>query len=550
LDKERCPVCGCPGSRLGRRFARWHRPRVPGDPSSWRWAVRARFNIVFGVTSSGARTLDGVAPCPRIERRIEQAAILIGRMHLSRPEAARRLGIDREYLRKTLVRYPGHFEAALARARSKGRPRPADILPEKEDPREPSAEVLALMRKVATTMAAGVPQAEIAAKLEIPLPAIRSWQESYPARWREELEHAMTISAGLVRELAGREAIGVDAAAYLRQARAVQRWATAKGLEIFDKPSGATLAGFFATYYRPVRLDGASPETLKGYWAAVRSWVAITGDPPLCDITAKMLVFYRDRLAECGGRSAAPRRSAASVRSHLSHVQFILQKAGPAGPRNRDAAGLIDQVPWIKLPRATWPIPRVVRPEHLEAAYRMAYRMEVPVLPGIDPGQWWRSLLAVALNLGLRRGTLFKMEWAHIDFDRRRVVLPPEIMKSRRPLIAPLNPTAIAHLLAIRADSGFVFPWPLSPGKFDEYFHRLQDLARIARADHFGLRHERKAFGTHLFEISPAAAQWALGHTTLAVTMKHYVAGAELLARAMDELPQPAAFLERAGAAR
>jgi integrase len=206
-------------------------------------------------------------------------------------------------------------------------------------------------------------------------------------------------------------------------------------------------------------------------------------------------------------------------------------------------------VPWIKLPRLTWPVPRVVPPEHLDAACRAADLMTVPQIPGIRPAQWWRSLLAVALNTGMRRRTLLSLEWAHVDFERRRAVLPAEIMKSRRPLIVPLNVTAFQHLLAIRDDAGLVFPWPLSPGKFDKYFHHLQDLAGIDRPDHFGLRHERKTFGTEVFEVSPAAAQWAMGHTTLSVTLKHYVAGDALMAKAVERLPQPPAFIEHAGGA-
>ena len=39
-----------------------------------------------------------------------------------------------------------------------------------------------------------------------------------------------------------------------------------------------------------------------------------------------------------------------------------------------------------------------------------------------------------------------------------------------------------------------------------------------------------------------AAAQYALGHTASDVTIKHYVDGGPLVARVLDQLPQPEAF--------
>ena len=56
----------------------------------------------------------------------------------------------------------------------------------------------------------------------------------------------------------------------------------------------------------------------------------------------------------------------------------------------------------------------------------------------------------------------------------------------------------------------------------------------------------RKTVATMLYEVSPGAAQFALGHTTDDVTRKHYVDGGGLVARALDQLPQPEAFPSRA----
>jgi integrase len=226
-----------------------------------------------------------------------------------------------------------------------------------------------------------------------------------------------------------------------------------------------------------------------------------------------------------------------------------LDKAGPRGRRNRDAAGLIPEAPWIKPPRLDVPLPKIVSPEHLDAAYRASALMGIPRYPGIKPGPWWRALIAVAYNTGLRARTLFEMRMEHIDWKNRRLVIPPGFMKAHRAIVLPLNAVAFDHLMTIRTDRELVFPFPHERQTFYRLLHRLLDAACIPRAEHFGLHALRKTLATAMWESSPQAAQYTLGHSDIRTTKAFYTAGSGLLARAMDELPQPAAFLEHAGAA-
>ena len=92
-----------------------------------------------------------------------------------------------------------------------------------------------------------------------------------------------------------------------------------------------------------------------------------------------------------------------------------------------------------------------------------------------------------------------------------------------------------------------MFPWPFPRKNFYVCFHKLQKSAGIPREEHFGLHAIRKTLGTALWESSPQAAQFALGHSSDRVTQDYYVAGGGLVARALDALPQPAAFAEAMG---
>ena len=156
----------------------------------------------------------------------------------------------------------------------------------------------------------------------------------------------------------------------------------------------------------------------------------------------------------------------------------------------------------------------------------------------------------LAYNTGLRRRSLFtlRMEW--IDWNKRRITIPPRAMKSRRKHVAHLNETAYSHLLAIRTDRELSFPGP-STGRASKKaacpvstrpFTACRTPPASPRPQHFGLHALRKTLATILWEESPQAAQYALGHSGMGITRDHYVAGQDMLARALDQVPQPAAF--------
>jgi len=149
----------------------------------------------------------------------------------------------------------------------------------------------------------------------------------------------------------------------------------------------------------------------------------------------------------------------------------------------------------------------------------------------------------VAYSTGLRRRSLFALQWEWVDWKACRIVVPTSAMKSRRPIIVFLNPTAMEHLRAIRTGpTGPIFPWPFSMRPFWKYFHKLQSLAGIPSADQFGLHTLRRTMATALAGESISAAQLALGHTADTVTKDFYINSASVISQALGRLPMPAAF--------
>jgi len=402
----------------------------------------------------------------------------------------------------------------------------------------------ARIAKATAMVATGMSQAEIAKALDVHLATVQMWPSRYPELWQMMLDRAMERMVELVRLQAGTSEILADPNEYLRRAKAAERWATSRGVKLFDANGEMTLEKFYREWYQPTRLGDARPGTLAWHVICLRHWRLLTADPPLSAITATTLANFRDCLSRLAGIDRVTRIKANTVRPYLAFIQGLLDKAGPPGPRNRDAAGILERVPWVKPPQKVYDVPTIVSGQHLSDCYRAAVAMDVPKFEGFRPSAWWRALLVVAFNTGLRRGTLLSMRMEYIDWKRRLLTIPGAGMKTRRAIVLPLNDTAMEHLLAIRTDRELVFPWPSTSRMFYIALHRLQTAAGIAMADWFGLHDIRRTTATTLWEHNPAAAQLTLGHTTFATTQRHYVQAGGIIARALNTMPQPEAFVK------
>ena len=304
-----------------------------------------------------------------------------------------------------------------------------------------------------------------------------------------------------------------------------------------------TLGTFFEDWFIPVRLSDASPDTVTTYRVSVRLWAALTGDPPLKEVTPQMLAFFRDALLQRRGLKPASRTSPNTVRRIMRDVQIVLDKAGPPCPRNRDAAGKIPSPPWIKPLREVVRCVQTVGDEQLGWLYTAAIAMDVPRIPGVKPAAWRRSLLVAARCTGLRRRTLLQMGWEHMEWDHSRLHIPGTFFKNRRPQVIPLPPIAIEHLHSIRTDRERIFQWPARTWcPFHKYFHRLQDSVGIPRSEHFGLHRIRKTVASLIWAQSPEAAQLLCGHASGQTTMRHYVSSNAIVAKAVGLLSLPEAF--------
>ncbi len=367
--------------------------------------------------------------------------------------------------------------------------------------------------------------------------AIRNWQKRFKAFWNEAYAIGLAEAERILAERTRRHETTVGDISRLtdRVEEAGSAILADPPAEFVEAdPTQHTVGSFLEHYVVPCCLCDANPATINLYRISAKRFAVLMGNPPLAKIDNLMLAKYRDQLRQMAGRGRGGKLlSVNTVRMYLQHLQMILDKAGPPARRCRDAAGYLAVVPWVKRPREELGVSTIVSDEVLRRCYEAAEYMRRPAGLGVEPAAWWRALLIVARYLGLRARTLFAMRFEHIDWSVPRVVLPPEIIKTRKTLVLPLPPIVCQHIEAIRTDRETVFAWLNSSEMRRKYFHDLQNEAGLAPDERFGLHTLRRTAITQLWKVSPAAAQLLAGHGSPTITRMHYVNTEEVLTKAL-----------------
>lgn len=142
------------------------------------------------------------------------------------------------------------------------------------------------------------------------------------------------------------------------------------------------------------------------------------GGLPLAAITRGKVEDVRAAALQAG---QGPR----AVNYALQVLRYVLRAAVewewiPAAPRIR-----LEKLP---PPRLRWLT--------IDEAERLAEQLT----PQMAAAMWF------TLATGLRKATLSRLEWSMVDWEGRRLHVPPSIMKARNHLIVPLDPEALAQL--------------------------------------------------------------------------------------------------------
>lgn len=160
-----------------------------------------------------------------------------------------------------------------------------------------------------------------------------------------------------------------------------------------------------------------------------------------------------------------------------------------------------------------------------------------------------RPMIVVSLNTGIRRGELFQLTWADIDFDRRLLTVRASTSKSGKLRHIPLNEAAHSCLQRWRNQAsakGLVFPGP--DGKV---FDNCNSSWRIV-LEKAGLRYKKNDKWVNEFRWHDMRHHFAsqlvmrgidlntvrelLGHADIAMTLRYAHLAPEAKARAVATL--------------
>lgn len=128
-------------------------------------------------------------------------------------------------------------------------------------------------------------------------------------------------------------------------------------------------------------------------------------------------------------------------------------------------------------------------------------------------------MLALQWFAGMRPHATQNIHWEHIDFTRKRIVIPPEFSKSGEPELVERLPAAVwAWLRAYRQKAGRI--------SFPKHDRAYREVKRACGIQDWPADVGRHTFASNLYGLTGSIEEVAraLLHHTTKITLKHYVA--------------------------
>jgi integrase len=148
-----------------------------------------------------------------------------------------------------------------------------------------------------------------------------------------------------------------------------------------------------------------------------------------------------------------------------------------------------------------------------------------------------RSIVIFALHTGMRRGEIFDLQWADVDFERRRLIVRKT--KASKERFVPMNATVSELLRSLpRPLSEYVFASPHTAGRLTDIKKGFRSAALKAEIENLRFHDLRHTFATRLADAGTDAytLMEILGHADIKTTMIYVHASAEAGRSAVEKL--------------
>jgi len=149
-----------------------------------------------------------------------------------------------------------------------------------------------------------------------------------------------------------------------------------------------------------------------------------------------------------------------------------------------------------------------------------------PSLAKVSYADHLEPMITVSLKTGVRRGTLFRLEWKDVDFEHQVLTVRAEICKTGKPRKIPLSPTALETLTKWRKQQdgkGLLFPSPITGGVMDNCNSAWSALLKAAEIKGFRWHDLRHTFASRLVMagVDLNVVRELLGHSDLKMTLRY-----------------------------
>ena len=273
-----------------------------------------------------------------------------------------------------------------------------------------------------------------------------------------------------------------------------------------------TLAHYFETVYLPQRLVGADKIAIAEYRRKIMRFDRFVGRAVIVSELSDSFValFLNDRV------DAGLRRS--TVNGYRSHLLAIWRLAAEQG--------LVEKGPSIRKLREAHDAPDSWTEDEFRTILSKCDRLDDRAkIGGLLPSVLMRAVLLLAYWTGLRRGTLWKLNWSDIDVANRWVTVPGEAMKGRHGKRLRIGNDAVTAIEAARIEGSVTVLPQIRWHKFYDLFSALLEASGIQPSRRLRMTKLHKVRRTTATMVAMrqgiGAASTLLGHSDQQVTLRH-----------------------------
>lgn len=314
-------------------------------------------------------------------------------------------------------------------------------------------------------------------------------------------------------------------------------FAVRKRAELLDKQTGTRTTKLWTEFveeYQAEVVASFPSENSKVLTRQILATFTAVCKPKLVYLVDRHLLDqYVAKRLKTPGKKRGDTLSPETVRKELRHIRAALSTA-----KEWNYLREVPRMPRVKGFRKD---KRFMTEEHFNAVMDACDQATMPdprIHHGMEPGPWWRALLATAWVSGMRIGALLALRWEDVDLETGVVWSRGRDNKGKRDMPHDAS-GAVEFLRQLPQDEPRVFPWNHHRRTLDVVFHALQTAAGVrlscpeqhqhTDACHvYGFHDLRRAHATYNYgKVPDRALQQQMGHASFQTT-QGYIRYAEL----------------------